>query len=58
MHSCRAPIILPPHQSLGTHDLNENAPNPHAEIHAEIGQKRKKKPSRDKGIPRQPHVYL
>ena len=28
------------------------------EIHTEIVQKRKKKPSRDKGIPRQPHVYL
>ena len=28
------------------------------EIHIEIAQKRKKKPSRDKGIPRQPHVYL
>ena len=28
------------------------------EIHTEIVQKRKKKPSRDKGIPRQLHVYL
>ena len=28
------------------------------EIHTEIVQKRKKKQSRDKGIPRQPHVYL
>ena len=28
------------------------------EIHTEIVQKRKKKLSRDKGIPRQPHVCL
>ena len=28
------------------------------EIHTEIVQKRKKKQSRDEGIPRQPHVYL
>ena len=28
------------------------------EIHAKIVQKRKKKQSRDEGIPRQPHVYL
>ena len=28
------------------------------EIHTGIVQKRKKKPSRDKGIPRQPHAYL
>ena len=27
------------------------------EIHTEIVQKRKKKQSRDEGIPRQPHVY-
>ena len=28
------------------------------EIHTEIVQKRKKKPSHNKGTPRQPHVYL
>ena len=28
------------------------------EIHAEIVQKREKKPSHNKGTPRQPHVYL
>ena len=28
------------------------------EIHTEIVQKRKKKQSRDEGIPMQPHVYL
>ena len=28
------------------------------EIHTEIVQKGQKKQSRDKGIPRQPHVYL
>ena len=28
------------------------------EIHTETVQKRKKKPSRDKGIPRQLHIYL
>ena len=27
------------------------------EIHTEIVQKRKKKPSHNKGTPRQPHVY-